>query len=136
MARALWKGAISFGLVHVPVELYPAEKRNSLQFESGDGVPVGKGSRLRVRHQIGLDLAPGRYSFVIGLASIAPDQYAHASTMSHAALHEHTTRVLSIAEVGTFTVTLRTSGMELPFHGLCQLPGDQIIDVVPAGEAS
>jgi len=108
--------------------------RNSLQFESGDGVPVGKGSRLRVRHRVGLDLAPGRYSFVIGLASIAPEQYAHASTMSHAALHEHTTRVLSIADVGTFTVTLRTTGVELPFHGLCQLPGDQIIDVLPAEE--
>jgi DNA end-binding protein Ku len=27
MARALWKGAISFGLVNVPVELFSAEKR-------------------------------------------------------------------------------------------------------------
>jgi len=25
MARALWKGAINFGLVNIPVELYPAE---------------------------------------------------------------------------------------------------------------
>jgi DNA end-binding protein Ku len=29
MARTLWKGAISFGLVHIPVGLYSAEKRNS-----------------------------------------------------------------------------------------------------------
>jgi DNA end-binding protein Ku len=28
MARTLWKGAISFGLVHIPVGLYSAEKRN------------------------------------------------------------------------------------------------------------
>ncbi len=28
MARGLWKGAISFGLVNVPVELYPAQKRS------------------------------------------------------------------------------------------------------------
>ncbi|MCA1665544.1 MAG: Ku protein, partial [Myxococcales bacterium] len=28
--RALWKGAISFGLVNVPVELYPAAKSNTL----------------------------------------------------------------------------------------------------------
>jgi non-homologous end joining protein Ku len=27
MARGLWKGAISFGLVNVPVELFSAEKR-------------------------------------------------------------------------------------------------------------
>ena len=29
MARTFWKGAISFGLVHIPVGLYSAEKRNS-----------------------------------------------------------------------------------------------------------
>jgi len=29
MARGLWKGAISFGLVNVPVELHSAEKRSS-----------------------------------------------------------------------------------------------------------
>jgi len=29
MSRVLWKGAISFGLVHIPVELYSAEERNS-----------------------------------------------------------------------------------------------------------
>ena len=44
MRRALWKGAISFGLVHVPVELYSAEKRNTLQFDlldKRDMQPVG-----------------------------------------------------------------------------------------------
>src|SRR3977135_4237904 len=29
MPRGLWKGAISFGLVHVPVEFFSAEKRSS-----------------------------------------------------------------------------------------------------------
>jgi DNA end-binding protein Ku len=28
MPRSLWKGAISFGLVHIPVVLYSAEDRN------------------------------------------------------------------------------------------------------------
>jgi len=44
MARALWKGAISFGLVHVPVELYPAEDRKAFQFsqlDKRDLSPVG-----------------------------------------------------------------------------------------------
>src|SRR5271166_4507020 len=30
--RALWKGAISFGLVIIPVSLYPATKREELKF--------------------------------------------------------------------------------------------------------
>src|SRR6476620_1115532 len=30
--RALWKGAISFGLVTIPVSLYPATRREELKF--------------------------------------------------------------------------------------------------------
>ncbi len=44
MARAVWKGAISFGLVHVPVELVPAAARNELKFsmlDRRDLAPVG-----------------------------------------------------------------------------------------------
>jgi DNA end-binding protein Ku len=33
MARALWKGAISFGLVHVPVELHPASQTHDLDLD-------------------------------------------------------------------------------------------------------
>jgi DNA end-binding protein Ku len=44
MPRALWKGAISFGLVNVPVELYSAEDRKSFKFSMLDKrnfAPVG-----------------------------------------------------------------------------------------------
>jgi len=44
MARALWKGAISFGLVNIPVELYSAEDRKSFSFsmlDKRDFSPVG-----------------------------------------------------------------------------------------------
>jgi DNA end-binding protein Ku len=44
MARALWKGAIQFGLVNIPVELYPAEDRKSFKFsmlDKRDLSPVG-----------------------------------------------------------------------------------------------
>ncbi len=44
MARALWKGAISFGLVNVPVELFPAEDRKAFKFsmlDKRDFSPVG-----------------------------------------------------------------------------------------------
>jgi len=44
MARVLWKGAITFGLVHIPVELYPAEERKEFKFsmlDKRDFSPVG-----------------------------------------------------------------------------------------------
>jgi len=44
MARALWKGAISFGLVHIPVELIPASLDHELELsmlDKRDFAPVG-----------------------------------------------------------------------------------------------
>jgi DNA end-binding protein Ku len=44
MARALWKGAISFGLIYVPVELHTASQDNTLplhMLDSRDFAPVG-----------------------------------------------------------------------------------------------
>jgi DNA end-binding protein Ku len=45
MPRGLWKGAISFGLVNVPVELFSAEKRSSeldlTMLDKRDLAPVG-----------------------------------------------------------------------------------------------
>lgn len=44
MPRALWKGAISFGLIYVPVELHTASRENPLplhMLDSRDFAPVG-----------------------------------------------------------------------------------------------
>ena len=44
MPRALWKGAISFGLIYVPVEVHTASKDNTLplhMLDSRDFAPIG-----------------------------------------------------------------------------------------------
>ena len=44
MARAIWKGSISFGLVQIPVGLYPAERRDELSLsllDKHDMAPIG-----------------------------------------------------------------------------------------------
>ncbi len=44
MARSLWKGAISFGLVHIPVEMYPATSDHALDLsmlDRRDFSPIG-----------------------------------------------------------------------------------------------
>jgi DNA end-binding protein Ku len=44
MPRALWKGAISFGLIYVPVELHTASRENTLplhMLDSRDFAPIG-----------------------------------------------------------------------------------------------
>ena len=42
--RAIWKGAISLGLVHIPVSLYPGSTSSTLDFDlldKRDFAPVG-----------------------------------------------------------------------------------------------
>ena len=46
MARAVWSGTISFGLVSVPVRLYPATRRKDVRFHE-----IDRRSGQRVRHQ-------------------------------------------------------------------------------------
>ena len=44
MARAIWKGFIAFGLVSIPVEVFPAEDRKEFKFsmlDKRDFSPVG-----------------------------------------------------------------------------------------------
>src|SRR3990170_6377342 len=60
MARSLWKGAISFGLVNVPVELHSAKKRaaelDMTMLDKRDLAPVGY---KRVNKSTGKEVAWG-----------------------------------------------------------------------------
>ncbi|TWI69633.1 DNA end-binding protein Ku [Pseudoduganella lurida] len=72
MARSLWKGAISFGLVHIPVDLYSAVKQNELDLtmlDKRDFSPIGfkrynKGNNKEVAWDNiikGYEYTPGEY---------------------------------------------------------------------------
>jgi DNA end-binding protein Ku len=57
VARAVWKGAISFGLVHIPVSLYPGSTSSTLDFDlldKRDFAPVGY---QRVNKRTGKEVA-------------------------------------------------------------------------------
>jgi len=55
MARAIWTGTISFGLVSVPVRLYPATRRKDVRFHELDRL-----TGQRIRHQRVVEGAPLR----------------------------------------------------------------------------
>ncbi len=46
MARPIWKGHISFGLINIPVTLYPAEQRSELHFNL-----IDDRNKARVKYQ-------------------------------------------------------------------------------------
>jgi DNA end-binding protein Ku len=53
MARPVWKGSISFGLVSVPVELYAAEGRNDISFHLVDSRNSARVRYERVNEETG-----------------------------------------------------------------------------------
>jgi DNA end-binding protein Ku len=72
MPRSIWSGAISFGLVNVPVKLYSAVSRKAVRFDQlhdADGVRIQQkrvcpadGQEVPYEHIVkGYEIGPGRY---------------------------------------------------------------------------
>jgi len=56
MPRAIWKGAISFGLVHVPVALYPASEESGIDFDWLDKRTMDPVGYKRVNKRTGKEI--------------------------------------------------------------------------------
>ena len=56
MAKAIWKGTISFGLVTIPVELFPAVSREELAFHLLDGRDMSPIHNKRVNESTGKEV--------------------------------------------------------------------------------
>lgn len=57
MPRPVWKGAIAFGLVHVPVALYPASRENEIDFDWLDRRSMDPVGYKRVNKRTGKEIA-------------------------------------------------------------------------------
>ena len=53
MARALWSGTLTFGLVTIPVKLYPAVQRKTVRFHQLDGENLARIQQRRVNSTTG-----------------------------------------------------------------------------------
>lgn len=72
MPRAIWSGAISFGLVNIPVKLYSAVSRKTVRFNQLDGKDGTRIQQKRVNPKTG-DEVP--YERIVKGFEISPDRY-------------------------------------------------------------
>jgi DNA end-binding protein Ku len=72
MARAIWSGSISFGLLNVPVKLYSAVSRQTISFRE---LREGDGSRVRHKRVAEADGKEVPYEKIVKGYEFAPDQY-------------------------------------------------------------
>ena len=71
MPRVIWKGAISFGLVHVPVTLYPASKESGIDFDWLDARSMDPVGYKRINKRTGKEI--DKDDIVKGLEAGADD---------------------------------------------------------------
>jgi DNA end-binding protein Ku len=72
MARSIWTGAISFGLVTVPVKLYSAVSRKTVRFHQLSGKTGVRISQRRVDPTTGDEVA---YEDIVKGFELTPDRY-------------------------------------------------------------
>jgi DNA end-binding protein Ku len=72
MPRAIWTGAISFGMVTVPVKMYSAVNRKTVRFHQLSGKTGVRISQKRVDSQSGEEVP---YESIVKGYELAPDRY-------------------------------------------------------------
>jgi DNA end-binding protein Ku len=94
MARAIWSGSISFGLLNVPVKLYSAVSKQTVRFKelTKDGSRV---RHKRVSEDSGKEIA---YDDIVKGYEFAPDQYVTLTRDELAELDPKKTRAIEIQD--------------------------------------
>ncbi|MDO8386245.1 MAG: Ku protein [Polaromonas sp.] len=92
-SRALWKGAISFGLVHIPVSLHSATTESGIDFDWLDKRSMDPVGYKRINKKTGKDIT--RENIVKGIAW-EDGQYVVLSPEEIAAAYPKTTQTIEI----------------------------------------
>jgi DNA end-binding protein Ku len=95
MARAIWSGSISFGLLNVPVKLYSAVSKQSIRFRE---LRESDGSRVRHKRVAESDGEEVAYDEIVKGYEFAPDQYVKLSREELAELDPQKTRAIEIQD--------------------------------------
>jgi len=95
MARAIWSGAISFGLVNIPVKLHSAVQRKTVRFNQLDGRDNTRIQQKRVNPDTGEEVP---YDQLVKGYEISPDRYVVVEPVELDALQPEKTRTIDIED--------------------------------------
>ena len=95
MARAIWTGSISFGLLNVPVKLYSAVSKKSVSFRE---LRESDGSRVRHKRVAESDGKEVDYNDIVKGYEIAPEQYVVITKDELEELDPKKTRAIEIQD--------------------------------------
>jgi len=95
MARSIWTGTISFGLVTVPVKLYSAVSRKTVRFHQLNGETGVRIAQRRVDPSTGEEVS---YEDIVKGFELSPDRYVRIEPEELESLQPKKTRTIEIED--------------------------------------
>jgi len=95
MPRSIWRGAISFGLVNVPVKLYSAVSKKTVRFNQ---LHDEDGERIQQKRVCSKDGEEVPYEHIVKGYEISPDRYVVITPEELEALDPKKTRTIDIED--------------------------------------
>ena len=95
MPRAIWSGAISFGLVNIPVKLYSAVSRKTVRFHQLDSADNQRIQQKRVNPRTGEEVP---YESLVKGYEIGPDRFVVVTPEELESLEPEKTRTIDIED--------------------------------------
>jgi DNA end-binding protein Ku len=95
MARAIWSGSVSFGLLNVPVKLYSAVARRGISLRE---IRQSDGARIRHRRVAEGTEEEVPYEEIVKAFEITPDRYVSLDKDELAALAPEKTRAIEVRD--------------------------------------
>ncbi|MDA3040815.1 MAG: Ku protein, partial [Actinomycetota bacterium] len=95
MPRPLWSGAISFGLVSVPVKLYPAVSRKTVRFNQLD---KRTGARIKQKRVSAADGEEVPFEEIVKCYEVTKDSYVVVTDDEMMALMPKASRTIDISD--------------------------------------
>lgn len=95
MPRAIWSGAISFGLVNIPVKLYSAVQRKTVRFNQLDGRDGTRIAQKRVNPSTGEEVP---YERLVKGYELSPERYVVVTPDELDAIEPRKTRMIEIED--------------------------------------
>ena len=106
--------------------------KNSWQYDNDIPSELSKGSRVICRQEIYLKLAPGEYTFELGLAAVTHSEWEGRRSISHQEWASRYLTVCVVTSAGQFSVGFaRENGISvLTHHGVADLPGSSLTKIL------
>ncbi len=95
MARAIWSGAISFGLVNIPVKLYSAVSKKTVRFHQLDSKDNTRIAQKRVNPSTGEEVP---YEQLVKGYELSPDRYVVVKPEELESIQPKKTRAIDIED--------------------------------------